>query len=388
MISLKSVTAAIEREQIRNRDNYLDSQSHDFCICHQELLLNSDQLEMTLVFNCLLLTDDYKVIRDTFPVSCGKDASISQLAKAISENPFVPSLHYPDVTLWKPLSYFPVDPPGDIPDRVKNLHLGSDDGDCGAQKLDKESRLELYFPSEKLPDTRVHLIVQLPEDPRSVTGKRKYEDEHVGNPRMAKLRESAMTWYPPVPTGEMSSTKSGKCPAMEEDRILNDRPTVDAQVTPIALLYRPFGQFLDRLNEYPQVDDSIDLWRFECAVWAFTIAMSCHYESETRRKVAALTHLNDIFSAYKPSLPAILWEPNSGGEYTNRAANVMETVVQIGTELGSGDDDPEARLTTTYFTQFKDNDSDRRRREGLYDRFLFPVLGISINGRAGHSHSV
>jgi len=348
---------------------------------------------MTLFINCLVVTNDCKFIDVTFPLSFPIDASVSQLAKEIYEkNTSVPRhFDYPDLTLWKPLSHFPADPAGNIPDRVKDMHLGSNDGNCAAQKLRKASRLGLYFANESLSDTQVHVIVQLPKEPYSPAdrGKRGREDEYVESGGLTDLRQyfakSVFINFRPSVVALPSNCQ--KYQEMEEHRILNDRPSKDVEVTPIALLYQPFGQFLDRMHDYPQEDDGIDLMALELAVDDFASAMSRHHKSEEDRKILAFDLLDRIFSSNKSLvLPPIEvgtisrdWQSDGHG-HANGPAHIMETIVQVENELGSGNADPEVQLTA-HFTQMHSDHFDCGCHDGLYDRFLFPTLGISIIGR-------
>ena len=67
---------------------------------------------------------------------------------------------------------------------------------------------------------------------------------------------------------------------------------------PSPLLYRPFGDFLDRLSDYPQDEDNVDLDALEsAAVERFASAMCKHYMSENGRQNEALSLLNEIFSS-------------------------------------------------------------------------------------------
>jgi hypothetical protein len=82
---------------------------------------------------------------------------------------------------------------------------------------------------------------------------------------------------------------------------LNDRPRKDVQITPIALLYPPFGEFLDHIRNTPTDSDDIDLAGLEDAVKKLSSLMCQHYDEEDERREKVLEALNDIFKYYLSS---------------------------------------------------------------------------------------
>ncbi|KAH9066267.1 hypothetical protein EDB87DRAFT_702019 [Lactarius vividus] len=72
------------------------------------------------------------------------------------------------------------------------------------------------------------------------------------------------------------------------------------------------------------------------------------------------------------------WQSDGHG-HANGPANIMETIVQVGNELGSGNADPKVWLTAQ-FTQMHGDHLDRGSHDSLYDRFLFSTLGVFIIG--------
>ncbi len=175
-----------------------------------------------------------------------------------------------------------------------------------------------------------------------------------------------------------------------EERILNDRPVKDAEVVPIALLYSPFGQFLDRMRDSPEDGDGgVDIKNLEFAVGEFAVHMSLHYRMEAKRQLAALEHLNKKFSSNtSTALPEIrsgpVFESWSSDGHASGPAGVMETVVEVKNELGAGQADPEVQLTA-YFAQAHKMGIKDEHYDEVYERFLFPTLGISIIGRTEHN---
>ena len=112
--------------------------------------------------------------------------------------------------------------------------------------------------------------------------------------------------------------------------------------------------------------------------------MSRHYSNESSRQKVALDLLKKIFASNKSyPLPDIREGTVSGrrqsGGHAYGPADVMETVVEIKNELGSGQADHEVQMTA-YFAQMHRDQIDGGYHKALYQRFLFPTLGIIIIG--------
>ncbi|KAF5316481.1 hypothetical protein D9619_006109 [Psilocybe cf. subviscida] len=79
------------------------------------------------------------------------------------------------------------------------------------------------------------------------------------------------------------------------ERILDDRPTPDVIVAPIALLYSPFGEFEDIFtNGVPPTDIHVDLRKMEENIDALAAAMCRFYIDEATRRLAGIPLLNAI----------------------------------------------------------------------------------------------
>jgi len=172
----------------------------------------------------------------------------------------------------------------------------------------------------------------------------------------------------------------------EEQRILNDRPYKDVKITPIALLYSPFGEFLDHIRNPPMISDGVHLKKLEAAVEDFSFLMCQHYIDEEGRREEVLKVLNTIFECYLPShLTRIIPSPINGyrssGGHADGPAGVLEVIVEFENELGIGNTDPEVQITACYLQSLLDKSSGPH--QALYERFLFPALGISLVGK-GH----
>ena len=345
---------------------------------------------------CLLVTNDYRVIGDPFPVrfmySIYISASVWQVAAEIigTRSDFPRHLRPLSLTLWKLNTAFPFDPLSSIPDYVKNLNLGSSDGDRNAEEMAPVQLVNHYFSQESLPEGHVHVVVQLPYS-AAARCRRKHAGKIIqtesGNLANLKnfLSESMYLYCSPSWLAKPKQCKENQ--DNERYRILNDRPEKDVKVTPIALLYQPFGRFLDSMRESPLETDGIDIdaYGLEMAVDDFAIEMSRHYPNESSRQTVALDHLNKIFASNKSfQLPEIRDSTVSGKRQSRGhaygPAHVMETVVGITNEFGSGQGDPEVQITA-YFAQMHGDHIDSGCCGALYKRFLFPTLGITIIGR-------
>ena len=174
----------------------------------------------------------------------------------------------------------------------------------------------------------------------------------------------------------------------EAGRILNDRPYKDVQITPIALLYAPFGEFLDHIRNPPMDSDTVNLAKLEASVNEFSLLMCQHYSEEVTRRDTILKALNSIFECYLPSklthmIPSAIMANRFSDGHACGPANVLETIVEFKNELGSATADPEIQIAA-YYTQSIKNERDQgQEKETIIKSFLFPALGISIIGK-GH----
>jgi hypothetical protein len=81
--------------------------------------------------------------------------------------------------------------------------------------------------------------------------------------------------------------------------------------------------------------------------------MCQHYTDEQARRKKVLKALNAIFECYLPSrLTRIIPSPISGSRSSNAhaegPAGILEVIVQLKTELGIGQTDPEVQITGYY----------------------------------------
>jgi len=170
----------------------------------------------------------------------------------------------------------------------------------------------------------------------------------------------------------------------KEGRILNDRPHKDVRVPPIALLYAPFGRFLDHIRDRPEEQPGVDLREFQLAVDEFASMMCEHFPDEDERRDEILPLLNAIFEIYHPFelptlVPAITTGKRTSDGHAVGPAQLMETIVEIKNEFGSDHTDPEIQLTS-YCLQMFNRRMISGRNKKSFEKYLCPTLVISIIG--------
>ena len=171
----------------------------------------------------------------------------------------------------------------------------------------------------------------------------------------------------------------------KEGRILNDRPGKDVRVPPIALLYAPFGQFLDHVRDRPKEQPGVDLRAFQLAVDEFASAMCEHFKDEDERRNKVLPLLNNTFRCYHPfSLPSLDAAVVAGKRTSDRhaigPAQLMETIVEFKNEFGSGQTDPEIQTTSYYLQMFLRLVKVGGPYKNYFEKYLCPTLVITIIG--------
>ncbi|KAF5315149.1 hypothetical protein D9619_007053 [Psilocybe cf. subviscida] len=92
--------------------------------------------------------------------------------------------------------------------------------------------------------------------------------------------------------------KASQYPSIQKnpsERIFDDRPTPDVIIAPIALLYRPFGEFEDIFTSgVPPQDIHVDLRKMEEGVDILATEMCRYFVDEAARRLAGIPRLNKI----------------------------------------------------------------------------------------------
>jgi hypothetical protein len=338
---------------------------------------------MMLTIGCLRVTSTGKVMGGVFPLRVPADELVGFFLEVVQkkQGPSIPDNFPADFLVpWKPDTFFPDFPHGDLAGHVANLNLNSEDN-CAATELDPTAELQQYFQQPLLPGL-VHIVIQFPPEhldieadlPREEAERDDYDNllDYMAGSRYVLDTPSFIS-----KPGEFQNYQD----TLADYRIMNDRPSKDVKVTPITLLYAPFGQFFDDIAER----SNKDLRRFEFAVDNFALVMCKHFKDEKERQRAVLPVLNDIFASYKPyKLPPIepgkiVGERTSGGHATG-PVQTMEVVLEIKNEYGTGGSDPEIQYTSYYLQMYR-----YQIRSGPYkeciEKYICPVLGISIIGQ-------
>jgi hypothetical protein len=158
-------------------------------------------------------------------------------------------------------------------------------------------------------------------------------------------------------------------------KILDDRPSPDADIAPIALLYHGFGRFEDVIA----CPKATLVEQFKPAVDKFAEAMSRFYPEDQRRD-AGLPLLNAIFAirAEKmiPSLSAAaIGSVRSNGHSVDRHG-MVNTVVELKNELAGISSIPHVEVVAYAAHAHARIDGTQRLLEG----WRVPCLGITIVG--------
>jgi hypothetical protein len=335
---------------------------------------------------CLLITHTYELIEGIFFIKICADEPVAIFLDKVKEanRPFIPDDILPRFLIaWKPKSFFPGHPPRDVAEHVGKLNLNSEDN-CAATQLNPTLNLRAYFPNSP-PLGVVHIIVQLPSQLYLIStrlGLPRVEVEPDSFDRLVEnLAASSFVLGAPSTVSKPSEFQTYQSTS---NRILNDRPSKDAKVPPIALLYPPFGDFIDHIRERTEKELGVDLRKFQFAVDEFASVMCNHFENEPERRDAVLPVLNDIFECYEPfSLPLITPSKIAGERmsdgHANGPAEVMETVVEIKSEFGSGQTDPEIQSTSYFLQMYYAHIRDGPYKES-FQKYLCPTLAVTIIG--------
>jgi hypothetical protein len=206
-----------------------------------------------LAMNCLLVTNDCKTIGGVVIVDLPPDRYVGELLEEVinKKGP----VHIPDsiaadaLIPWKPHVPFPSLPPHGFANHADELNLNSSEDDtCGAASLDPCAELQEYF-TEPPPNKVIHIVIQLPPeqsladsglDPLQVEAEYDSYDDLIDYMSTSRyVLDAPSTVSKPDVFQEYQDT---------DNRILNDCPNMDNKVSPLALLYPPFGQFIDDLE--------------------------------------------------------------------------------------------------------------------------------------------
>jgi len=339
---------------------------------------------------CVLVTDTSEVLGRVVCMPMARDSYVSifltDFANAMSH--LIPNHIRPSQLIpWRPHVYFPTDP-NNLPGHVQQLHLDTQ-ANRGATQLDDGSLLEDHF-SDPLPRKHVHMVVQLPHVP--VQSPAQFG---LGTTGIAPFRAFATT-SPYATESPSDAAHPSAFRVYQKDsviRLLNDRPTKDIWVTPIALLWRPFGQFHDHIRNPPETMD-VNMMRIGPLVDEFASLMCKHYDSEAQRRDKLIPVLNNIFSCsspqspsqrfdFPPIMPATISRDRRTDGHALGPGQTPDIIVEMKNEFGAGGTDPEIQLTS-YYLQILAQHLISGSHNFLHECSLLPALGISIISKSSH----
>lgn len=333
---------------------------------------------------CLLVSNTCTHIGSIVDVEITGDKPVSFFLKQVVKQNDLNVLH-PNIlplllTAWQPNSSFPSHPINDLARRVGELYLNSEENRAATQ-LDPAAVLQDYFP-EPPPSKHIHIVIQLPQE-RSLEAE---PDVPLGagsfDELTKRLPESPFVQQAPSTVARPSEFR--KYQDKVDVRVLNDRPNKDVKAPPIALMYGPFGNFMDHIRDPPEKEPGINMRNFQFAVDDFASVMCKHFGDEPERQRTVLPVLNHIFECYEPFRLPLIAPGKISGEITsdghaNGPAGVMETVVEIKNEFGSGQTDPEIQFIS-YFLQMCNSQFRSGPHKESFQKYLCPTLGITIIG--------
>ncbi|KAI9507458.1 hypothetical protein F5148DRAFT_1014958 [Russula earlei] len=324
--------------------------------------------------------------REHFPNQDRNSETVGDLKKAIwQEKPNVLKDFDADQLILYKVEVIYVD--------AKNVKAAVEEAVKGLDPLENPCLSLSHVFETPVPSGTIRVIVQLPSIPPTrpliddVRKRRREEPEHD----LLKDLRSFNRLSPLTNTAPSAVSRPKDIQILQSNpgtRALNDRPDKDIEITPIALLYGAFGEFLDQIRDQirdpPVTVQGIDFRELELTVNEFASLMCQHHSDENERQEKILPALNDIFKCFKPfPLPRIeaaiiLGDRRSHG-HANGPADVMETIVEMKNEFGSGNCDPEIQLIA-YYGQMNRHNMESGRHKDLYPKFRFPALAISIIG--------
>ncbi|KAI0263452.1 hypothetical protein BC834DRAFT_313901 [Gloeopeniophorella convolvens] len=249
------------------------------------------------LFGCIALCEDGSVECSRFAIRMKRNSRLNDLAVEIPKHLRLDPAIYPPAELWRPKSSIPFDDPR-LSERVRSLKPFEPDGETQLLNilLTVDGFCTTYHP-DKLD---LHVIAKLQPVP-IVCGKKRSRTQY---------EESTPPFLlgPMITLSPSSAARPDEVRSMQQysdQRVANNRPNVDFGHTPIALLYRGFGCFLDHIAcgsaDTVDVADGVNIHALEEPVGAFVDAMRDYYPDEETRRDAAVTLLNDIFNCHPSS---------------------------------------------------------------------------------------
>ncbi|KAF8333626.1 uncharacterized protein EI90DRAFT_3015465 [Cantharellus anzutake] len=301
----------------------------------------------------------------TLLINIANKEKVIALKEAIQKkSPTLDRIFADAIILW--MVSIPFD--GSYEENVKNAEL------TDANMLPSMQTLsDAFWPRPQ--DGSLHVIVQIPH-----IGKRPQLSDEVDLARKSKLARTA-------PSSISKQPEYGSLQRMPNERILDDRPTLDS-IPPVSLLYHGFGRFWDLFSSYPALLNK-DLQNIELAVDSFAEKMTELYPDEAMRKIEGLRTLNGILSLRnRPKLMGADIDGSRTDGHYNGPHNAASCVVEFKNELSEAITlMPVVRLAS-YVAHSHKVAMEHSSGEALFKGWRVPCLGLTVVGPYITFHAV
>ena len=166
--------------------------------------------------------------------------------------------------------------------------------------------------------------------------------------------------------------------------IFDDRPQPDYHVAPVALIYPPFGEFLDACAKpLPKDIDDIDLITMMQEVDALVVIAAAFHKDEDERNDRVLAALNRIFGCHRdarnqlaPMARGVITEERTTDGHTS--GPIADRVLEVKSNTGSETANAEVQVAL-YVHNI--NASAQEQCPKLFERHRVPTLGMTLIGK-------
>ncbi|OCB85161.1 hypothetical protein A7U60_g7787 [Sanghuangporus baumii] len=233
---------------------------------------------------------------DPFSVIVGPDARIQELKKKIKEEqPDVLGNVAPRVlTVWRCMD----------PKLLAEMDLEQLEKDLSNVDFTDRTKTKMLAIRQKTTELALSpseeiLLIEVPDlnELRQVVSAKRMRDEGDLSVQIERFKKQQIVEIAPSTLATTYSTIQGN----SQQRILDDIPNPDTDVSPVSLLFDGFGEFLDTFRTYDGLPVNVaSIPRGQChsLIDDFAEKMCLTYPDEDRRNRAGLEAINKIFVAY------------------------------------------------------------------------------------------
>ncbi|KAL5492142.1 hypothetical protein ACEPAI_3589 [Sanghuangporus weigelae] len=226
---------------------------------------------------CLLIDrEKTAVFGDVFSVKVPHDAYVDDLKMKIKEKCTNPSIDFGDIV------------PNDLNQKLEEVFSP------------EQRKVEWLKPKqglEQLAEKTLLIEVLVLNELRQIVSAKRMREEEDLSVQIERFKKQRIVETTPSTLATQYSTIQ-KDP---QERILDDIPDPDTDVSPVSLLFDGFGKFLDTFRTYDGLPVNVaSVPRAHChsLIDKFAEKMCQTYPDENRRNNACLQAINDIFAAY------------------------------------------------------------------------------------------